>query len=226
MPCLSLCTPSFLPQRYKQLLFYASKLEPFPVEQHTEENKVKGCVSQVRFRAGGLPSVLCSQGILFSAADSAVPKPWSCELSLGAAPACLTLPAGVGAGRPPRRQVVLEGRLGLAADQGAEPGLQAQRSWAGWRSVLLLSRVATMPLTLVEAPSAVVALCLVLACQLPPVVSFTIACHLCFAAAGPGGAAGAGAERVHCRGDHAGAEGTEAWLLQRSCQHMATGSTA
>ena len=35
-------------QRYKQLLFYATKLEPFPVEQHTEENKVKGCVSQVR----------------------------------------------------------------------------------------------------------------------------------------------------------------------------------
>ncbi|KAI7840397.1 hypothetical protein COHA_005898 [Chlorella ohadii] len=33
--------------RYKQLLFYATKLEPFPVEQHTEENKVKGCVSQV-----------------------------------------------------------------------------------------------------------------------------------------------------------------------------------
>ena len=35
-------------QRYKQLLFYATKLEPFPVEAHSEENKVKGCVSQVR----------------------------------------------------------------------------------------------------------------------------------------------------------------------------------
>lgn len=34
-------------QRYKQLLFCATKLEPFPVEAHTEENKVKGCVSQV-----------------------------------------------------------------------------------------------------------------------------------------------------------------------------------
>ncbi|PSC67797.1 sufE chloroplastic mitochondrial [Micractinium conductrix] len=33
--------------RYKQLLFCATKLEPFPVEAHTEENKVKGCVSQV-----------------------------------------------------------------------------------------------------------------------------------------------------------------------------------
>ncbi|KAL4448201.1 hypothetical protein ABPG75_005420 [Micractinium tetrahymenae] len=33
--------------RYKQLLFYATKLEPFPAEAHTEENKVKGCVSQV-----------------------------------------------------------------------------------------------------------------------------------------------------------------------------------
>ncbi|EFN56446.1 hypothetical protein CHLNCDRAFT_48758 [Chlorella variabilis] len=33
--------------RYKQLLFFATKLQPFPVEEHTEENKVKGCVSQV-----------------------------------------------------------------------------------------------------------------------------------------------------------------------------------
>lgn len=34
-------------QRYKQLLFYATKLEPFPEEAHNEDNKVKGCVSQV-----------------------------------------------------------------------------------------------------------------------------------------------------------------------------------
>ena len=34
-------------QRYKQLLFYATKLDPLPAEQHTPENKVKGCVSQV-----------------------------------------------------------------------------------------------------------------------------------------------------------------------------------
>jgi sulfur transfer protein SufE len=35
-------------QRYKQLLFYATKLAPLPAEAHTEENKVKGCVSQVK----------------------------------------------------------------------------------------------------------------------------------------------------------------------------------
>lgn len=34
-------------QRYKQLLFFATKLEPLPGEDHTVENKVKGCVSQV-----------------------------------------------------------------------------------------------------------------------------------------------------------------------------------
>ena len=34
-------------QRYKQLLFYATKLESLPAEDHTPENKVKGCVSQV-----------------------------------------------------------------------------------------------------------------------------------------------------------------------------------
>eukprot|EP00899_Mesostigma_viride_P013291 jgi/Mesvir1/21963/Mv08202-RA.1 len=34
-------------ERYKQLLFYASKLPPMPDEDHVEENKVKGCVSQV-----------------------------------------------------------------------------------------------------------------------------------------------------------------------------------
>lgn len=34
--------------RYKQLLYYAKKLPPMPQEEHVDENKVKGCVSQVR----------------------------------------------------------------------------------------------------------------------------------------------------------------------------------
>jgi sulfur transfer protein SufE len=34
--------------RYKQLLFYAAKLPPMTAEQHKPENKVEGCVSQVR----------------------------------------------------------------------------------------------------------------------------------------------------------------------------------
>ncbi len=34
-------------QRYKQLLFFAAKLRPFPEDQRVEENKVPGCVSQV-----------------------------------------------------------------------------------------------------------------------------------------------------------------------------------
>lgn len=33
--------------RYKQLLFYATKLQPLAAELHTDANKVKGCVSQV-----------------------------------------------------------------------------------------------------------------------------------------------------------------------------------
>eukprot|EP00238_Polyblepharides_amylifera_P004351 CAMPEP_0196573038 /NCGR_PEP_ID=MMETSP1081-20130531/3011_1 /TAXON_ID=36882 /ORGANISM="Pyramimonas amylifera, Strain CCMP720" /LENGTH=305 /DNA_ID=CAMNT_0041890601 /DNA_START=191 /DNA_END=1108 /DNA_ORIENTATION=- len=33
--------------RYKQLLFYASKLKPMAAELHSPENKVQGCVSQV-----------------------------------------------------------------------------------------------------------------------------------------------------------------------------------
>ncbi|GIL53017.1 hypothetical protein Vafri_8725 [Volvox africanus] len=33
--------------RYKQLLFFASKLAPMPAEDHIPENKVEGCVSQV-----------------------------------------------------------------------------------------------------------------------------------------------------------------------------------
>ena len=44
-------SPLFLPcpcvQRYKQLLFYATKLEALPVADHIPANKVKGCVSQV-----------------------------------------------------------------------------------------------------------------------------------------------------------------------------------
>ena len=52
-PALVPLPPSCL-QRYKQLLFYATKLEPFPVEQHNEANKVKGCVSQVGVSQRGL----------------------------------------------------------------------------------------------------------------------------------------------------------------------------
>jgi sulfur transfer protein SufE len=33
--------------RYKQLLFLASKLPKLPAEDQTDDNKVKGCVSQV-----------------------------------------------------------------------------------------------------------------------------------------------------------------------------------
>eukprot|EP00958_Prasinococcus_capsulatus_P020144 scaffold2572_cov391-Prasinococcus_capsulatus_cf.AAC.10 len=34
-------------QRYKQLLFFAGKLQPMPEEEQIPENKVEGCVSQV-----------------------------------------------------------------------------------------------------------------------------------------------------------------------------------
>jgi cysteine desulfuration protein SufE len=34
-------------RRYEQLLWFAKKLEPFPEDQKTAENKVPGCVSQV-----------------------------------------------------------------------------------------------------------------------------------------------------------------------------------
>lgn len=37
--------------RYKQLLFFAAKLDPLPTEFHTEENRVQGCVSQVWVKA-------------------------------------------------------------------------------------------------------------------------------------------------------------------------------
>jgi cysteine desulfuration protein SufE len=38
-------------QRYEQLLWYANKLEPFPVEAKIPGNKVNGCVSQVYITA-------------------------------------------------------------------------------------------------------------------------------------------------------------------------------
>jgi hypothetical protein len=45
--------------RYKQLLFYAAKLPPMTAEQHKPENKVEGCVSQVR---RGANSIRCING--------------------------------------------------------------------------------------------------------------------------------------------------------------------
>lgn len=38
-------------RRYEQLLWYAKKLEAFPAEGKTPENKVQGCVSQVYITA-------------------------------------------------------------------------------------------------------------------------------------------------------------------------------
>ncbi|MGB5914555.1 MAG: SufE family protein [Phormidesmis sp.] len=38
-------------RRYEQLLWYAKKLEAFPSEDKTPENKVRGCVSQVYITA-------------------------------------------------------------------------------------------------------------------------------------------------------------------------------
>ncbi|EAZ89985.1 SufE family protein [Crocosphaera chwakensis] len=38
-------------KRYEQLLWYAKKLEAMPEESKVEENKVKGCVSQVYITA-------------------------------------------------------------------------------------------------------------------------------------------------------------------------------
>ena len=33
--------------KYQQLLFYGKKLPPLPASEHTDDNKVRGCVSQV-----------------------------------------------------------------------------------------------------------------------------------------------------------------------------------
>ena len=45
-------------QRYKQLLFYASKLKVMPADLHTADNKVQGCVSQARKEKQGAASLL------------------------------------------------------------------------------------------------------------------------------------------------------------------------
>ena len=37
--------------KYQQLLAYAKKLPPLPAEEHTEDNKVRGCVSQASTRS-------------------------------------------------------------------------------------------------------------------------------------------------------------------------------
>mmetsp|Transcript_3027 Transcript_3027/g.7740 ORF Transcript_3027/g.7740 Transcript_3027/m.7740 type:complete len:222 (-) Transcript_3027:110-775(-) len=50
--------------RYKQLLFFAAKLQPMAAEDHTDDNKVTGCVSQVWVK----PEL--REGKVFWAADS------------------------------------------------------------------------------------------------------------------------------------------------------------
>lgn len=47
--------------RYKQLLFFANKLEALPAEDHVPANKVEGCVSQVG-RPMGQPVLLPGTG--------------------------------------------------------------------------------------------------------------------------------------------------------------------
>ena len=49
-------------RRYAQLLWYAKKLEDFPPEGKTPENKVKGCVSQVYITASAEGDKVSFQG--------------------------------------------------------------------------------------------------------------------------------------------------------------------
>ncbi len=49
-------------RRYEQLLWYAKKLEDFPDEDKTEENKVPGCVSQVYVTANLTEDKVAFQG--------------------------------------------------------------------------------------------------------------------------------------------------------------------
>ena len=49
-------------QKYEQLLWYAKKLPPMPESAKTEENKVKGCVSQVYITANLEDGKVCYQG--------------------------------------------------------------------------------------------------------------------------------------------------------------------
>ena len=49
-------------QKYEQLLWYAKKLPEMPELAKTEENKVKGCVSQVYITASLKDGKVCYQG--------------------------------------------------------------------------------------------------------------------------------------------------------------------
>ena len=49
-------------KRYEQLLWYAKKLAEMPESSKTEENKVKGCVSQVYITAEMQDDKVCYQG--------------------------------------------------------------------------------------------------------------------------------------------------------------------
>ncbi len=49
-------------RRYEQLLWYAKKLEAFPDEDKTKENKVPGCVSQVYVTANLIDDKVAFQG--------------------------------------------------------------------------------------------------------------------------------------------------------------------
>ena len=49
-------------QKYEQLLWYAKKLPPMPESAKIEENKVKGCVSQVYITANLEDGKVCYQG--------------------------------------------------------------------------------------------------------------------------------------------------------------------
>ena len=102
---------SLVLQRYKQLLFFATRMAPLPAELHTKENKVQGCVSQVRVE--GLTSRWPPPPVPPPHPPTNPPLP---PLTSGEA-------AGVGgAGAPRGRPHLLAGGLRLAAHQSARPG--------------------------------------------------------------------------------------------------------
>lgn len=85
--------------RYKQLLFYAAKLPPMAPELHSPDNKVEGCVSQVR--AAVHAAGTCKQGLRgagSSSSSTSQPQPLRLLLQQTTTPPP-TAPPGVGAPR-------------------------------------------------------------------------------------------------------------------------------
>ena len=118
--------------KYQQLLAYGKKLPPMPQEDHTDENKVRGCVSQVKVLSSSCVRHICQGSDKCCVNVPGLSQLFSSSPQESMAPASTTFrhrscTTGLGEASSQRWENLLACRFRLGVDKGTVPLLLEER---------------------------------------------------------------------------------------------------